>query len=491
MEPRQRYECHGPCLRETCKLKELAIWVRTNNVKGRNTGMKAFFGGSVKKPLMTKVSMRHLNEIVRERNQNSRNTYEAWQDYINLKARMDTEISKLSKRNNFLIEEAESWKGQLLKVQAMWEQLNKEAQDLKVKIEAGKRENRRLTSLIEQNKNEAQRLTSRLSKSEKLREEAIDALMLQQELAETLEREREKNLKEISALKQTNKSVNRQKEEAQRVVVHLRSLITGQTRHMEHIVGSLYAPSEIAEIADQEEAHDDDDRRSVTSERSQSRASQRLSTSRSMANLRRMSRRPYSIAGKADAEKASQDLESALPNSPHNKRLSESSLLDIADRHLRDKTDAISHIIRNISEQCTAAVEALQLAQSADQEIDFDSTDDHLAADAHTGNHSEANSESGFDEAGSAVTGRSKRSSIPPTPDLYRSSTSLSSNSLNTAYDRSSQQYSTSGLQPKIVEGDEESEQGSMVALQDTPTLDKGKAPMRPALASATPQVIS
>lgn len=71
------------------------------------------FGGSVKKPLMTKVSMRHLNEIIRERNQYSRDAMEAWQDFINLKGRMDTELSKTTKRNNFLVEELESWKQQV------------------------------------------------------------------------------------------------------------------------------------------------------------------------------------------------------------------------------------------------------------------------------------------------------------------------------------------------------------------------------------------
>ena len=67
----------------------------------------------MKKPLMTKVSMRHLNEIVRERNQYSRDTFEAWQDYINLKGRLDTELAKVNKRNNFLVEELESWKQQV------------------------------------------------------------------------------------------------------------------------------------------------------------------------------------------------------------------------------------------------------------------------------------------------------------------------------------------------------------------------------------------
>ena len=67
----------------------------------------------MKKPLMTKVSMRHLNEIVRERNQYSRDAQEAWQDFINLKGRMDMDLSKVTKRNNFLVEELESWKQQV------------------------------------------------------------------------------------------------------------------------------------------------------------------------------------------------------------------------------------------------------------------------------------------------------------------------------------------------------------------------------------------
>lgn len=75
--------------------------------------MKAIFGSTVKKPLMTKVSMRHLNEIVRERNQYSRDAMEAWQDFINLKGRMDGELSKVTKRNNFLVDELESWKQQV------------------------------------------------------------------------------------------------------------------------------------------------------------------------------------------------------------------------------------------------------------------------------------------------------------------------------------------------------------------------------------------
>lgn len=58
--------------------------------------------------------MRHLNELVRERNQYSRDALEAWQDFITLKGRMDTEVSKITKRNNFLVDELESWKQQVI-----------------------------------------------------------------------------------------------------------------------------------------------------------------------------------------------------------------------------------------------------------------------------------------------------------------------------------------------------------------------------------------
>src|SRR6201996_9511724 len=120
--------------------------------------MKAIFGGAVKKPLMTKVSMRHLNEIVRERNQYSRDALEAWQDFINLKGRMDRELAKVAKRNNYLEQEVETWKLQFQKFQAFVESLNKGLADRCVKMESHKRENHRLTGLIDQQKDDAARL---------------------------------------------------------------------------------------------------------------------------------------------------------------------------------------------------------------------------------------------------------------------------------------------------------------------------------------------
>lgn len=415
--------------------------------------MKAVFGGSQKKPLMTKVSMRHLNEIVRERNQYSRDALEAWQDFINLKGRMDTELGKVTKRNNFLVEELESWKQQFLKFQAFAEQLTKETQDLKVKIESHKREARRLTTLIDQQKDDATRLSLRLSGTEKQRDDALEALVLQQEIAEELERERKRNKKELSALQHTNSTILRQRDEAQRVVIHLRSLISGQAHHVEHIVQTLGQKSDLQGYI--ENGYGDETEDLEERQRQESRLRHRTSS-------RTLKRR-------SQAGGASPDLESRLYNntSRNSKRQSGVSIIDVADRHLREKTNDIADIIRNISEQCAAAVEGLQLAHDAEVEVEDDDEDDYhnsrmsqnrqsnlstMTASDDGNDRSMGGSETG-DESLLQPTGR--LSSIPPTPDLIhnRSSTSMSIASSTTTPERGSQQYE---IPTKIVEDDDE-----------------------------------
>ncbi|KAI7350840.1 hypothetical protein KC320_g5337 [Hortaea werneckii] len=422
---------------------------------GKNSGVKAVFGGAQKKPLMTKVSMRHLNEIVRERNQYSRDAMEAWQDFINLKGRMDTEVTKVTKRNNFLVEELESWKQQFLKFQSFAEQLTKETNELKIKIEGHKRENRRLTSLIDQQKDDTARLTVRLSGTEKQRDDALEALVLQQEIAEELERERKRNKKDLSSLQHTNTTLLRQRDEAQRVVLHLRALIDGQAHHMEHIVKSLNESPESAPFADAEEEqpHEASSGAAEDTEKDESEAGTiRGAGGMASGNSSRSSTRQSS---RMDGERASSAMESRMAsNAAARKRFSELSMTDVADRHLRDKTDAISYIIRNISEQCAAAVEGLDLARRADSVSTEGNEDDRsesgmkkrgkrpmksLSPRSEDGDHQSQGSESEFGDAQSESTGYlhpSKRGSLmPPTPDLVhdRSSTSMSLGSESTA----------------------------------------------------------
>jgi len=429
---------------------------------------------------MTKVSMRHLNEIVRERNQYSRDALEAWQDFINLKGRMDTELGKVTKRNNFLVEELESWKQQFLKFQAFAEQLTKETQDLKVKIENHKRENRRLTGLIDQQKDDAARVATRLSGTEKQRDDALEALVLQQEIAEELERERRRNKKELSALQNTNVAILRQRDEAQRVVLHLRSLISGQTHHMEHIVRSLGKAPELTEYADGTYDEDAEDLGDIAEEERSEELPEDAAAyaSRESSRAHRHSRA---------SEEMDPEMESRLVNvARSNKRFSTQSIVDVADRHLRDKTDAIAHIIRNISEQCAAAVEGLQLAHDAEVEAE------ELAL-----SHSRTNRESTLStvtasDDGTSVQGSDlgddsfihkggRGSSIPPTPDLIhnRSSTAMSISSATTTPERSSQQYNMgTDIPTKIVEDSEEEVEGRS---EGDEVVTKGNMIHRPA----------
>jgi hypothetical protein len=380
---------------------------------------------------------------------------EAWQDFINLKGRMDMELSKVSKRNNFLVEELESWKQQFLKFQTFAEQLTKETNELKIKIEGHKRENRRLNAMIEQHKEDSARMTVRLSGTEKQRDDALQALVLQQEIAEELERERKRNKKDLSALQHTNVTLLRQRDEAQRVVLHLRALIDGQAHHMEHIVKSINDVPEAAELinateentADAAEKPAEKEQPETSPVRPQSGAWSRTSSRGSM----RMSQ------NRTDGEEPSSALKSrASMTLAARKRVSGSNMTDVADRHLRDKTDAIAYIIRNISEQCAAAVEGLDLARRADTTSSDGGDDDQrsetsksrgkrpmkrMSSDSMTAGGDNNDNGSEYDYGDNRSEARSsylrpKRgsSNVPPTPELVhdRSSTSMSVTSEST-----------------------------------------------------------
>ena len=138
------------------------------------------------------------------------------------------------------------------------------------------------------------------------------------------------------------------------------------------------------------------------------------------------------------------------------RRISTQTFIDVADRHLKDKTDAIAHIIRNIAEQCQAAVEGLQLAHDAElgrpqsaasRARDFSKSrrgSSLSTAASDDGNGSSAATSDVGDDSTLLRPNSGRISSIPPTPDLIpnRSSTSMSfASTTATTPERGSQQY--------------------------------------------------
>jgi hypothetical protein len=283
------------------------------------------------------------------------------------------------------------------------------------------------------------------------------------------------------------------------VVLHLRALIDGQAHHMEHIVKSLNDTPELTEYIEEgfEVPEEDDEHKSIASEEGRKAAQTvavevgKVSGLASLFNRgpSRSASRASTVDGKhIEGEDVSPDMETRLLNSPTSrKRLSQISMADVADRHLRDKTDAIAYIIRNISEQCAAAVEGLHLAQRADSDDENASHagdkekvprhiangDDATREGASTNGGSEFGGDDNASAAGSSVTGASsylhprhnRESSVPPTPDLVhnRSSTSMSMASASTTPERHSvQTYKTDNgsdvhdLPTRIVEDENE-----------------------------------
>jgi hypothetical protein len=356
---------------------------------------------------------------------------------------------------------------QFLKFQAFADTLTKETQDLKVKIENHKRENRRLAGLIDQQKDDNSRLSVRLAGTEKQRDDALEALVLQQEIAEELERERKRNRKELSALQHTNVTIVRQRDEARRVVLHLRSLISGQHHHMEHLVKTLTSPEELAaEIEAGFAAQEEAEAAAVAA------AAQRKMPLRPLVGTVKLT---FGLEEGVDENDARFIKNLTLAS----RRISTQTFIDVADRHLKDKTDAIAHIIRNIAEQCQAAVEGLQLAQDAElgrpqssasrarESLKSRRASSLSTAPSDDGNASAATSDVG-DDSTLLRPNSARLSSIPPTPDLIpnRSSTSMSfASTTATTPERTSQQYLIGGgashfaghdIPTKIVEDDED-----------------------------------
>ena len=283
---------------------------------------------------------------------------------------------------------------------------------------------------------------------------------------------------------------------------------------MEHIVRSLNKAPELTDYIG--DGYDDtpeelEDHESVTSSDREPRLRHQPESRRSF------SRASTNDGIKLDTENVTPEMESRffhslVGNARPGSRL---SIADVADRHLRDKTDAIADIIRNISDQCAAAVEGLQLAHDAedgdqlDRELtsNTESMDQHMTSDGDASMRTDvsqlgANSENGeeHDSGHGGSTGfltpvgdnggrESRTSSIPPTPDLVggRSSTSMSgySNSTGATPDRASQQWQMQQQQEtgtKIVDADEAPhDSGSEAGVpHEEGVIDKRQSEARP-----------
>jgi len=237
---------------------------------------------------------------------------------------------------------------------------------------------------------------------------------------------------------------------------------------MEHIVRSLSKSPDLSEYIEGGFEDEVDDLEDIAEE---GKAEENAGDD-TAAYDSRASSRAYRHS-KVPGEDMTPEMEARLISGVRNsKRFSQLSMVDVADRHLRDKTDAIAHIIRNISEQCAAAVEGLQLAHDAEveaEELTLNKSRNHRTSNLSTVTVSDDGKD--YSAQGSEISDDSllhpsgRASSIPPTPDLIhnRSSTAMSiaSSTTTTTPERASQQYNVgTDIPTKIVEDSDEELEG-------------------------------
>lgn len=318
-----------------------------------------------------------------------------------------------------------------------------------------------------------------------------------QELTEQLEGDRTKLKAELEGMREANDHTLSQRDDALKVVLHLRKLIDGQAHLLEDIVHTL--PQEVA-------SSDESD---ATVQPSLKPALDRLAVPIPQ------DRSPSSMSNREKLEGADVTPEmedkffdgSQTPGSntgfprglDRAKRYSLASISDVADKSLKEKTNAIADIIKNISEQCARAVDTLHLVDEEYEALSRDDMseavgprsinggdDDELGSTDAQGD--DARSEGTSMRRGSDVSERSTASAITrPTPDLLERSSTSFSNFSNTNMSRHSAYTDATSIggNDKVAEEDDVTEQEDVVGAINSAkaeikaTLSKHSNPIR------------
>jgi hypothetical protein len=303
----------------------------------------------------------------------------------------------------------------------------------------------------------------------------MEALTMTQELADQLQNDRDQLKVELQGMQNANEHTISQRDEALKVVLHLRKLIDGQAHLLEDIVHTF--PQEAAPATEEMD---------IPAQPSLKPALDRLA----VPNAQDRSSSSLSNREKFEGADVSPEMEdkffdgtraSGYNNGfPHGldraKRYSLASISDVADKSLKEKTGAIADIIKHISEQCARAVGTLRLVDEEYEALSRDDIseavgpsingDEESEIDSTSVQGEDSKSEATSNRRGSDVSVHSNASGLTrPTPDLVkRSSTSFSNFSNTNASRHSAYTEATSiGGDTKLVDEEEADEQDDVV----------------------------
>ena len=291
-----------------------------------------------------------------------------------------------------------------------------------------------------------------------------------QELSEQLEADRAKLKAELQGMKDANEHVLSQRDDALKVVLHLRKLIDGQAHLLEDIVHTL--PQDVALVTEEVDTQAEPSLKPALDRLAVPDPHDRSSSA--------MSNREKLEGADVTPEMEDKFFDSARNSGFNNgfprglnraKRYSLASISDVADKSLKEKTSAISEIIRNISEQCARAVDTLHLV---DEEYEALSRDDvsEAVGPSIMGDDDIGSTEVQDDETRSEGMSARRNSDVSersvvtgPSPDLHNRSSTSFSNFSNTNISRHSAYTDATsvGGDAKAVNEEEEAEQDDAV----------------------------
>lgn len=162
-----------------------------------------------------------MRKLERESSLNARDARDAWTSYCSLKTKLQAEITRLSKSNDFLVDEIGTWKIQFEKFQVVAQDLTKQSLELKHKIEAYRSENYQLSLLIKEREIESNKANLLLKTTQKERDQAKNNLKV-------LAREKAALQDQLKSYKTQNHVLLTQRAEVENVLHALRTLIETQ-----------------------------------------------------------------------------------------------------------------------------------------------------------------------------------------------------------------------------------------------------------------------
>ncbi len=289
-----------------------------------------------------KVHKENLVTIIHHRNHLSRSLDEAWREYIDVKRRSDLRTIAHQRSVAMMDTEIEKGKKDFQELSECTADLIEETRQLQSVINQRNRDINRVTQDLKDKAVHARQMSSHAQELQNELDIANKALKSQQEMLSDLKSRTSKD------------TLSQERDNSQRAVIHLTSLISGQMAYIERVMASLITPSRPNSQQDM--------RKEVSKRRSFQRSQSPQSPISPVPHPRPISSRRNTV-------------DFSQPSPQHNGSNRRQNQIQDSES-FEDKVRIISDTVRKINNQCFQAIEDLAAKQEDKRTSETSSSDD-------------------------------------------------------------------------------------------------------------------